>query len=101
MLIYLLEYANFLMTSSASFGKTTLIGGIMASVIAASAVDRGFESRSGQTKHYEIGIDCFLAKHVACMNRRKSKYWFTRNQDNVFVWETRLPADYYFSDLAH
>ena len=87
------------MTSSASFGKTTLIGGIMASVIAASAVNRVFESRSGQTKHYKIGICCFFAKRVAL--RRKSKDWFTRNQDNVSVWVTRLPADYYFSDLAH
>jgi hypothetical protein len=77
MLIYLLEYANNLMSSSASFRKTTLIDGIMASVIAASAVDRGFESRSGQTKHYKIGSCCFLAKHVAL--RRKSKDWFTRN----------------------
>jgi hypothetical protein len=47
------------------------IGGVMASVLASSAVDRGFEPQSGQTKDYKIGICCFSAKHVAL--RRKSK----------------------------
>jgi hypothetical protein len=32
--------------------------------LASSAVDCGFESRSGQTKNYEIGICCFPAKHA-------------------------------------
>ena len=32
------------------------IGGIMVSVLASSAVDRGFEPRMGQTKDYKIGI---------------------------------------------
>ena len=32
------------------------IGGVMVSVLASSAVDRGFESRSGQTKDYNNGI---------------------------------------------
>jgi hypothetical protein len=31
----------------------------MGSVLVSSAVDRGFESRSGQTKDYAIGI-CYL-----------------------------------------
>ena len=31
----------------------------------ASAVDCGFEPRSGQTKVYEIGICCFSAKYAA------------------------------------
>ena len=34
----------------------------MVSVLAMSAVDRGFEPRSGQTKDYKIGIYCFSAK---------------------------------------
>jgi hypothetical protein len=46
---------------------------VMVSVLDSSAVDRGFEPRSGQTKDYEIGICCFSAKHAAL--RRKSKYW--------------------------
>jgi hypothetical protein len=43
----------------------------MVSVFASSAVDRGFEPRSGQTKDSKIGICCFSAKHAAL--RRKSK----------------------------
>jgi hypothetical protein len=35
-----------------------------------SAVDRGFELRSGQTKDYTIDICCFCAKHTAL--RRKT-----------------------------
>ena len=43
----------------------------MVSVLASSAVYRGFDPRSGQTKEYEIGICCFYANHEAL--RRKSK----------------------------
>jgi hypothetical protein len=60
------------------------IGGVMVSVLASSAVDCGFEPRSGQTKDYEIGICCFSAKHASL--RKKSKDWLTRNQDNVSEW---------------
>ena len=60
------------------------IGGVMVSVLASSAVDRGFEPRSGQTKNYKIGICCFSAKHAAL--RRKSKDWLVRNQNNVSEW---------------
>ena len=35
----------------------------MVSMLASSAVDRGFEPRSGQTKDYEIGICCSSAKN--------------------------------------
>ena len=60
------------------------IGCVMVSVLASSAVDRGFEFRSGQTKDYNIGICCFCAKHLAL--RRKSKDWLARNQNNVSGW---------------
>ena len=60
------------------------IGGVMVSVLASSAVDRGFEPQSGQTKNYKIGICCFSAKHAALM--RKSKDWLARNQNNVSEW---------------
>ena len=43
-----------------------------------------FESRSGQTKDYTIGICCFSAKYTALM--RKSKGWLARNQDDVSEW---------------
>ena len=60
------------------------ISDVMVSVLASSAVDRGLESRSGQTKNYKIGICCFSAKHAAL--RRKSKQWLARNQNNVSEW---------------
>ena len=60
------------------------IGGVMVSVLASSAVDRGFEPQSGQTKDYTIGICCFSAKHAAL--RRKSNDWLARNQNNVSEW---------------
>jgi hypothetical protein len=56
----------------------------MVSVLASSAVDRGFEPRSGQTKDYKIGICCFSAKHLAV--RRKSKDWLALDQNNVSEW---------------
>jgi hypothetical protein len=56
----------------------------MVSVLTSSAVDRGFELRSDQTKDYKIGIWCFSAKHTALST--KSKDWLARNQDNVSKW---------------
>jgi len=66
--------------SSISDFKTNRIGGVMVSILASSAVDRG----SGQTKDYKIGICCFSTKHAAL--RSKSKGWLARNQDNVSEW---------------
>jgi len=48
-------------------------------VLASCVVDRGFESRSGQTKDYKTGICCLSARHAA--SRRKD--WLARNHDNV------------------
>ena len=56
----------------------------MVSVLASNVADRGFESRSGQTKDYTIGICCFSAKNAAL--KRKSKDWLARNQNNVSEW---------------
>ena len=56
----------------------------MVSVLTLSAVDDGFEPRSGQTKDYKIGICFFSAKHTAL--RRKSKDKLARNQNNVSKW---------------
>ena len=64
--------------------KYNHIGGVMVSVLALSAADRGFEPRSCQTKDYKIGICCFSTNHAAL--RRKSKDWLSRNQDNVSEW---------------
>ena len=60
------------------------IGGVMVSMLASSAVERGFEPRSGQTNEYKIDICCFTAKHAAL--RRKSKDWLARNQNIVSEW---------------
>ena len=60
------------------------IGGLMVTVLASSAVDRGFVPQSGQTKDYNIDICCFSAKHSAL--RRKSKDCLARNQNNVSEW---------------
>jgi hypothetical protein len=47
------------------------IGGVLVSVLAASANDRQFLPRSSETKDYKNGICCFSTKHAAL--RRKSK----------------------------
>jgi hypothetical protein len=60
------------------------IGGVMVNVSSSSAVYRGLEFRSGQTKDNNIGMCCFSAKHAAL--RRKSKDWLARNQNNVSEW---------------
>jgi hypothetical protein len=60
------------------------ISGVMISLLSLSAVDRGFEPRSGQTKDNKIDICCFSAKYTAL--KRKSKYWLVGNQDNVSEW---------------
>ena len=39
------------------------IGVVIVSALASSAVDRRFESRSGQTKDYKIGIFGFSINH--------------------------------------
>ena len=61
-----------------------LIGDAMVNVLASKVVDCGFESPSGKTKDYKIGICCFSVKHEAL--RRKSKDWLDRNQNNVSEW---------------
>ena len=59
------------------------IGDVMVSALVSSAVDRGFEPRSGQTKDYAIGMCCFSAKYAAL--RRKSKDWLARNQKSLKI----------------
>ena len=74
------------------------IDGVMVSVLASRAVDRGLEPCSSQTKDYKIGICCFSTKHAAL--RSKSKDWLSRNQNNVSKWSDSLPADCCFNELA-
>jgi hypothetical protein len=70
------------------------IGGVMIRVLASTAVDRGFEPRSAQTKDYKIGMCCFSAKHAAL--RRKSKDWLARDQNNVSEW-----SDIFYSTIKN
>ena len=52
---------------SINYNEKNLIGSVMVSVLVLSAVDRGFELRSGQTKYFEIGICCFSTWHAPIM----------------------------------
>ena len=56
----------------------------MDNVLASSAVNRGFEPRSGQTKDYTIGICCVSTKFAAIRSKRKD--WLARHQNNVSEW---------------
>jgi hypothetical protein len=49
----------------------------MVSLVVSSAVDRGFEARSGQTKDYEIGICCFSTNHAALVGVERHVYPWT------------------------
>jgi hypothetical protein len=53
----------------------------MMSMLSSSVVDCDLVPWSSQTKDYEIGTCCFLAKHATLRN--KSKDWLAWKQDNV------------------
>ena len=59
------------------------ICGVMVSVLASSVIDRGFESRSAQTKDYITDICCFSTKQAVL--RRRSKDGLAQIQYNVSV----------------
>ena len=84
----LLSYCDKVFSRS-NINQKHRIGGVMVSMLASSAVDRGFEPRSVQTKNYSIGICCFSAKHAAL--RRKSKDWLARNLNNDVAQGVALP----------
>ena len=83
--MFVFSFLLYLLTYMASYShQNNRICGVMVSVLTSSAVDRGSEPQSGQTKDYKIGICYFSAKHAALSS--KSKYWFARNQNNVSEW---------------
>ena len=51
------------------------IGDAMVSKLTSSVIDREFESWSGQTNDYKIGICCFSSKHAILMNKRAKTGW--------------------------
>ena len=59
-----------------SSNNKNCIDDVIVSVLTSSAVDCGFEPRSGQTKDNKIGMYCFSAK--------KRKHGLARNQNNVY-----------------
>jgi hypothetical protein len=72
----------------------------MISILPLNAVDNGFESRSGQTKDYEIGICCFSAKHTASRSKTRAKTGWLGIGIMCQSWPTCLSADCCFSELA-
>jgi hypothetical protein len=60
------------------------IDGIMVNVLTSSAAVRWFETWSGKTKDYKIGICCFSSNYVALSS--KSNNSLARNQNNVSEW---------------
>ena len=74
-------------------------GGVMVSVLALSAVDHGFEPRSGQTNDYKNGIYCFSAKQAA-LSKEKEQRMVDSESGLCVSGATGLSADCCFSDLA-
>ena len=71
--------------SSTVFKGRYYISGVMASIFSLSVVDRGFDSRSGQTKDWNWYLLLpIYAKHAAL--RSKSKDCLAQNQNNVYEW---------------
>ena len=69
----------------------------MVNALASSVVDRGFESLSGQTKNYKIGMCCFSEHAELRSNNKNLLSW---NQKNEPSGTTFLPADCCFCGLA-
>ena len=59
------------------------IGGVMFSVLASNAVDRGFEPWLGKTKNYKIDIYCLSAVHALLKSKNKDYLEFTDPVYNV------------------
>jgi hypothetical protein len=53
----------------------------MVSMLTSNGIDKRFESYSGQTKDYKIGICCFPTKHAELMSL--SKDWLARTPNGV------------------
>jgi hypothetical protein len=56
----------------------------MVSVLAPSAIDRGFEPWSGQTKDYKFGICYFSAKQAALRRRGEHANHYATDPVSVF-----------------
>ena len=83
-MILLKSYWNGTKQQSPTLTLQNRIGDEMISVLTSRAVDCEFDTLSGQTIDYKIGICCFSAKHTALW--RKSKDWLAWNQHNQSEW---------------
>ena len=78
------QYNVYVFAEKQKCSPKTLICGVIVIMLASSAVDRGFESRSGETKDYQLVFVAYNAKHAEL--RRKSKDRLARNQNNLSEW---------------
>ena len=58
----------------------------MVSLLASNVVDRVFESQTGQTKDYEIGICCFSAKYAVLRCKSKDSGQYAQVERHVYLW---------------
>jgi hypothetical protein len=65
----------------------------MITMLASSAINCGFESRSDQTKEYEIGIYYFSAKNVPLMRVRIKCTTGATSCLSVFQWDNTMDID--------
>ena len=75
------------------------IGGVMVSMLASSAVDGGFEPRSGQSKDYKIDSCCFPVKDAA-LRREKQRRVGSESGYCVRLGRHVYPLRLSFSELA-
>ena len=74
------------------------IGGVMVSVLVSSAIDRGFEPRSGQTKDYKL---VFVASPLSTQHYgERAKIGWLGIRIMCPNGVTFLPTDCCFSELA-
>jgi hypothetical protein len=67
------------------------IYGVMVSVLTSSAVHRGFETRSGQTKDYKIWICCFSTKDRLVQNQNNVSEWSNMSTSGLlFQWASTI-----------
>ena len=80
---------------------TNLAGGVMGSLFSSSVIDYEFESRSGQTKDYQICIICFSTKLTSLSSKRKDGQTLRlRNVDNISEWIDMYNTDGLLFQLA-
>ena len=69
------------------------LGGVMVGMLALSAVDHGFKTKSGQIKSQKNCSFCTKPAALTC----KNKDWLDQSQDNVSEW-TMSTCGLFFSN---